>query len=113
MKNKIKVGNYVKCYNLCTGEIIISQINNVFDKNVGISTWRGNDEFRYNGSKKFKKIPPYTAIYDKSYRGWVFRLNRLEACFSTKIVDASCILIPLLVSNEKVTYDFDNDLFIN
>lgn len=103
----IKESYYVKTYNLCTGEIVISQINHVINKNEYILAWCGNDKFRYENSE-YIKIKPYTAIWDKQNCRFVFRLPRPEACFSTIVVDVCEYLEPLLVNNEKVTYDFNN-----
>jgi hypothetical protein len=107
----IKEGYYVKTYDLCTGEIVISQINHVINKDKYISTWRGNDEFCYEDGK-FIKIQPYTAIWDKEKYRFVFKLPRVEACFATIVVQACESLRPLLIDNEKVTYDFENLLYM-
>ena len=106
----IKPGYYVKTYDLCTGEIVISKTSFVINEDEYINVWRGNSEFKYKNGKQVK-IKPYTAIWDKLHYRFVFKLPRLEACFSTIIVNASEYLETLLADNEKVTYDFDNYMY--
>ena len=107
----IKVGEYVKAYNLCTGEIIISKVSHIERRNKKIECWRGNKEFKYENEEEFREIKAYTAIWDKRNMRWVFKLPREEACFSTIVVDNCKWIDRLLINDEKVTYDFDNSLY--
>ena len=104
---EIKVGNFVKTYDLCTGKIYISQIQHIYNKDKDIVCWSGTDEFRYEGEKPLK-IKPYTAIWVKSDSRWVFKLPKNGyACFSTMVLDACedyAVPYRLGVSNEKVEY---------
>lgn len=108
---EMKKGDYVKVYDLCTGEITISIISFVEKRDKKIECWSGINEFRYEGEEEKRIIKPYTAIWDKRNMRWVFSLPRDYACFSSVIVDNCNWIERLLISGEKVTYDFDNDLY--
>ncbi len=102
----IKIGNYVKTYNLCTGEISIGIIKHIFNKNKKIECWRGSNEFKYI-NEPFNKIKFNTAIWDKKEQRWVFHYDNSCACFSTIIVDACpryAVMHRLYINKEKVTY---------
>ena len=108
MNNRdIQIGNIVKTYNLCTGEITIDVINHIYRADKVINCWRGDDEFSYRGERTFRKIKPRTAIWDKSNGRWVFKHINMNgrACFSTVILDASepeMQVFRLHIPNERV-----------
>lgn len=103
----IEIGNYVKTYDLCTGEICIGIVEHIYNKDKDIDCWRGSDEFCYKG-EPFKKIKSNTAIWDRKGRRWVFKFYDPHcACFSTIIVDACpehAVMYRLCIDGEKVKY---------
>lgn len=106
---EIKVGNYVKTYDLCTGKIKIGIIKHIFDKDDFISCWRSYNELKYESEQYFKNIPSFTAIWDKRCKRWLFRYAEQDiASFSTVIVDVCPMLEPLLISEEKVIFSFED-----
>lgn len=107
---EVKIGNIVKTYDLCTGEIEIGQIEYILDKDVEIECWRGTNELKYEGEKDFITIQPNTIIWDKRNRRYVFKYYDEEcACFSTVVLDCcseDVAIHRLIVNNEKVKKRF-------
>lgn len=108
----MKIDHYVKMYCLGYGEIVISQVSHIEKKNKKIECFRGNNEIRYVGEEEFITIKPYTAVWDKRYSRWIFKLPRNEGFHGMVIVDYCEYLEPLLVSQEKVNYDFNNYVYM-
>ncbi len=103
---EIKVGNFVKTYELNSGEISIDIIEHILNKNINISSWSGTDTLFYENSNNPIKIFPHTAIWDKRNKRWVFKhWDEKCACFSTIVLDAcneDAAMYRLLVENETV-----------
>lgn len=106
----MKINDYVKTYNLCTGKIQIGNICNIITKDKEIDVWSGTNEYRYEDEKKYRTIKPNTIIWDKRNKRYVFayydEMMKGHACFSTVVVDTCEDLSCLLINDEKVEYNF-------
>ncbi len=73
--------------------IRVGKVKHVYYRDKNIDIWRCVNEFKYEGARcctPYKKIPNFTAIWDKRENRWVFRYDEpYNACFSTVIIKAS------------------------
>jgi len=73
--------------------IRVGKVKHVYYRDKSIDIWCGINEFKYNGTRActpYKRIPDFTAIWDKDENHWVFRYDEpFNACFSTVVIRAS------------------------
>ena len=109
---EIKRGNFVKTYNLCTGEIAINKIDYILDEDIEIVAWMGCREFRYADGRRIQ-FPNRTLIWDKRNKRCVFKhIDDGCACFSTIVLDAcseESAPYRLFTEGEKATYLFHGE----
>lgn len=105
---EIKIGNIVKTYDLCTGEIAIGEIEHILDKDVEIEVWAGTDILVYKDEEEKTQILNNTIIWDKDNKRYVFKhwCDDDMACFSTVVLDActpDVAIHRMVISDEKIT----------
>ena len=85
---EIKVGNFVKTYDLCSGEIALGVIDNILQKDKNISGWTVDKVF-YDDETQDDIIPD-TAIWDKKHQRWIYAHGREEyvSAHSVIVLDA-------------------------